>query len=144
MVSVYTKKKYRYHSSVVNESKIENLVNREFNGRGKLLVVVRDMTYVSIGSNWNYICILLDLHAREIIGSSCGERKTPSVILNAFTKVDVNLSNIEYFHTDRCSEFKNYSIGEILVAFGITRSLSAKENSYDNAVVEAIFKIIKA
>lgn len=143
LVSVYTKKKYRNHSSVVNESKIENLVNRDFDDRGKLQVVVSDLTYVRVGSNWNYICILLDLHAREIIGSSCGERKTPSLVLDAFTKVDGNLSNIEYFHTDRGSEFKNYSIDEMLEAFGISRSLSAKGTPYDNAVAEATFKIIK-
>lgn len=143
LVSVYTKKKYRNHSSDVNESKIENLVNRDFNDRSKLQVVVNDLTYVRGGNNWNYICILLDLHAREIIGSSCGERKTPSLVLDAFTKVDGNLSNIKYFHTDRGSEFKNYSIDEMLGAFGITRSLSAKGIPYDNAVAEATFKIIK-
>ncbi|MDE8281123.1 DDE-type integrase/transposase/recombinase, partial [Erysipelothrix rhusiopathiae] len=75
---------------------------------------VSDLTYVRVGNKWNYICILLDLHAREIIGASCGERKTPSLVLDAFTKADGNLSNIKYFHTDRGSEFKNYSIDEML------------------------------
>lgn len=54
LVSVYTKKKYRNHSSVGNESKMENLVNRAFNDRDKLQVVVSDLTYVRVGSNWNY------------------------------------------------------------------------------------------
>mgnify|MGYP001948258821 CR=1 FL=1 len=143
LVSVYTKKKYKNHSSDVNESKIKNLVNRDFNDRSKLQVVVSDLTYVRVGNNWNYICILLDLHAREIIGSSCGKRKTPTLVLDAFTKVDGNLSNIKYFHTDRGSEFKNYCIDEMLETFGIARSLSAKGTPYDNAVAEATFKIIK-
>nr|BCB22851.1 truncated transposase [Erysipelothrix tonsillarum] len=43
LVSVYTKKKYRNHSSVVNESKIGNLVNRDLNDSGKLQVVVSDL-----------------------------------------------------------------------------------------------------
>lgn len=143
LVSVYTKKKYKSHSSDVNESKIEKLVNRDFNDKSKLQVVVGDLTYVRVGNNWNYICILLDLHAKEIIGSSCGERKKQSLVLNAFTKVDGNLPNIEYFHTDSGSDFKNYSIDEILAAFGITRSLSTKGDPYDNPVAEATFKIIK-
>lgn len=63
--------------------------------------------------------------------------------MDAFTKVDGNRSNIEYSHTDRGSEFKNYSIDEMLEAFGISRSLSAKGTPYDNAIAEATFKIIK-
>lgn len=62
--------------------------------------------------------------------------------MDAFTKVDGNLSNIEYFHIDRGSEFKIYSIDEMLEVFGITRSLSTKGVPYDNAVAEATFMII--
>ena len=31
-------------------------------------VVVSDLTYVRVGNAWNYICILLDLYNREIVG----------------------------------------------------------------------------
>ena len=41
------------------------------------------------------------------------------------------------------NEFKNKSIDEILKTFKIKRSLSQKGYSYDNAVAEATYKIIK-
>ncbi|MBS6685243.1 MAG: IS3 family transposase [[Clostridium] spiroforme] len=42
------------------------------------------------------------------------------------------------------SEFKNEDIEKVLKTFNINRSLSAKGSPYDNAVAEAIYKIIKA
>lgn len=47
------------------------------------------------------------------------------------------------FHTDRGSEFKNQLIDEALDTFNIQRSLSMKGCPYDNAVAEAMFKVVK-
>jgi transposase InsO family protein len=51
------------------------------------------------------------------------------------------LKEIQLFHTDRGSEFKNKLIDKMLETFDIKRSLSMKGNLYDNAVVETIFKL---
>jgi len=56
---------------------------------------------------------------------------------------NIGLGNIELFHTDRDSEFKNIAIEENLTAFGIYRSLSHPGCPYDNAVAESLYKIIK-
>ena len=54
-----------------------------------------------------------------------------------------SLGDIRLFHTDRGNEFKNQIIEELLETFNIERSLSHKGCPYDNAVAEAVFKIIK-
>ncbi|WP_026801817.1 IS3 family transposase, partial [Pontibacillus halophilus] len=54
-----------------------------------------------------------------------------------------DLNNVQVFHTDRGSEFRNKLIDEALAAFDIKRSLSLKGMPYDNAVAEATFKCIK-
>ncbi|TCO68098.1 IS3 family transposase [Marinisporobacter balticus] len=106
-------------------------------------VAVSDLTYVSVGTNWHYICILIDLFNREIIGYSAGRNKDASLVAKAFSKVNTNLENIQVFHTDRGNEFKNQLIDETLETFHIKRSLSMKGCPYDNAVADATFKIIK-
>lgn len=93
--------------------------------------------------NWNYICVLIDLFNREIIGYSAGRNKDASLVTKAFTSVNTNLNHIQVFHTDRGNEFKNKAIDETLEAFQIERSLSMKGCPYDNAVAEATFKVIK-
>lgn len=54
-----------------------------------------------------------------------------------------DLSQIEWFHTDRGSEFKNETMDELLLTFEIGRSLSKKACPYDNAVAEATYKVLK-
>jgi transposase InsO family protein len=141
--SVYTRRKYKNHAKKVNEAIVPNLLNREFDGHEPLDVVVSDLTYVRIGQKWHYICVLLDLHNREIIGYSSGKNKDAALVRKAFASVKANLNRIQMFHTDRGSEFDNVLIDDLLDAFSINRSLSLKGCPYDNAVAEATFKLIK-
>jgi putative transposase len=143
LVSNYTVAQFRPHVDKCNESKAANIVNREFNNQPQYNVVVSDLTYVRVGTSWNYICMLVDLFNREIIGYSAGKNKDAPLVSKALTRINANLENINVFHTDRGNEFKNKVIDETLETFNIKRSLSMKGCPYDNAVAEATFKIIK-
>ena len=143
LVSNYTIKQFKVHKAKYNNENIANIVNREFDERRRLEVVVSDLTYVNVRGKWNYICIILDIFNREIIGYAAGENKDAKLVYKAFTKVKFRLDEIEVFHTDRGNEFKNKIIDEVLTTFNIKRSLSNKGCPYDNAVAEATFKIIK-
>lgn len=143
LVSNYTVAQFKPHVDKCNEDKIANVVDRKFNGQPQHNVVVSDLTYVRVGMSWNYICLLIDLFNREIIGYSAGRNKDAKLVMQAFSKVETNLKNINIFHTDRGNEFKNKLIDETLKAFEIERSLSMKGCPYDNAVAEATYKIIK-
>jgi transposase InsO family protein len=144
LVSNYTLKLTKRHKIKVNNDETANVANREFSDRPPLDVVVSDLTYVKVAGKWNYICLLLDLHNRKILGSAVAKNKTPEIVKKAFYGVQNDLRKIRLFHTDRGSEFKNYVVEEILKAFGIGRSLSAKGSPTDNAVAEAMYSIIKA
>ena len=143
LVSSYTVAQYKTLRQPTNEEKICNEVNREFDNRNHLEVVVSDLTYVRAAGKWNYVCIILDLHNREIIGYSAGPRKDALLVYQAFASIKHNLNDISIFHTDRGSEFKNNAIDSIIETFKIKRSLSRKGCPYDNAVAEAAFKVFK-
>lgn len=143
LVSKYTVAQFKPKKSNVNESEIGNTLNREFNQDEELKVIVSDLTYVRVQQKWHYICVLVDLFNREIIGHSAGPHKDAKLVQKAFASVKYNLNRLQLFHTDRGSEFKNQLIDAGLDAFGIERSLSEKGTPYDNAVAEATFKTIK-
>jgi len=143
LVSKYTIAQYKPSKSTCNESNVANVLNREFKQDEALKVVVSDLTYVRVGQKWHYICILVDLFNRELIGSSAGPQKDANLVGRAFASVPYDLRKIQMFHTDRGSEFKNKLIDDVLNTFGIQRSLSLKGSPYDNAVAEAMFNIIK-
>jgi len=143
LVSKYTIRNTKKKSNGVNNDEVSNIVNREFDGRKKYDVVVSDLTYIKIGGKWRYLCLLLDLCGRKILGSAVGNQKDAKLVESAFYTVQSDLRLINIFHTDRGSEFKNHIIEQILDVFGIERSLSAKGTPYDNAVAEAMYSIIK-
>lgn len=86
-------------------------------------MIVSDLTYVRVADTWHYICVLLDLFNREIVGHSVSLKKDANLVKQAFMNSSIGLGDIELFHTDRGSEFKNIAIEEILTVFGIKRSL---------------------
>lgn len=68
LVSVYTVAQYKPNVDSCNESKVANELNRQFQQEEHLAVVVSDLTYVRVEGKWQYVCLLVDLFNREIIG----------------------------------------------------------------------------
>lgn len=143
LVSVYTVAQYKVSESKCNESNTENVLDRDFHDKDPLEAIVSDLTYVRVNNKWNYICTIMDLYNREIIGYSAGPNKDATLVLEAFYSIKRNLSLIDLFHTDRGKEFINKEIEKLLSTFNIKRSLSKKGSPYDNAVAEANFKSLK-
>ena len=141
--SKYAKATYKPMTTRPNEEAVKNVLNREFEVDKEMSVLVSDLTYVKVGRRWNYVCFLIDLYNREIVGWSAGAEKDAALVQRAFDSVRYPLGNVKMFHTDRGSEFKNVGIDELLSDYKIKRSLSHKGKPYDNAVAEATFKILK-
>lgn len=143
LVSCYIKHRPRQKKVKCNEDNCPNLLNREFDRDNTLDVVVSDLTYVSVAGKWHYICLLIDLWNREIIGWSVGRYKNAELVKQAFYRISYPLSHINIFHTDRGNEFKNKVIDEVITSFDIKRSLSKKGTPLDNAVIESTNHILK-
>lgn len=143
LVSSYTVKQYKVHHSTSNNDNIENRLNRNFNQEERIIVVVSDLTYVNVGGKWNYICLMLDLYNRGIVGYAAGAHKDAELARKALYSIKYDLRKISLFHRDRGSEFKNEDIEKALKTFNINRLLGVKGCPYDNEVAEATYKIIK-
>ena len=126
LVSNYTLRKYKVHKNNVNNSKIENIIDRNFNNKEILEAVVSDLTYVRIGNIWGYICLVIDLFNSEIIGYSLVYNKNAELVKKAILSSKYTLKYMQLFHSDRGNEYDNSCIDEIFEAFNIKRSLSRK------------------
>lgn len=143
LVSNYTVKQFKVEKTSCNEKKIPNIIDRKFDDRAILEACVSDLTYVKVDGRWNYICIIVDLNNREIIGYAAGAKKDANLVKEAIYGIRYPLNKLKIFHTDRGKEFDNKEIDNILDIFGINRSLSKKGSPYDNAVAEAVNKVMK-
>lgn len=126
LVSAYGSKRFKRHRDVPNGADVPNVVARRFGGRAPRTHACSDLTYVRVGGGWNCVCLLVDLRNREIMGHSAGPRKDADLVRAAFATLELPMSDIKVFHTDRGSEFDNAKIDEMLDAFGIERSLLRK------------------
>ena len=132
------------HPGAANEANVPNVVARGFGGRAPRTHICSDLSYVRVGASWNYVCLLVDLYNREVVGHSAGPWKDARLVRSAFATLSFPISDIEVFHMDRGSEFDNAEIDLVLKAFGIERLLSAKGCPYDNAVDESTNGMLKA
>ena len=143
LVSNYTVKQFKLHKPTCNNDLIKNELNRNFKQKERMNVIVSDLTYVNVDGKWNYICTIIDLYNREIVGYAASKNKDAKLVKKAINSINYDLSKIILFHADRGNEFKNQMIDDVLETFDIQRSLSAKGCPYDNAVAEATYKIFK-
>ena len=97
LVSNYTVAQYKVHKTKSNNADIPNIVDRDFDNRDKLEVAVSDLTYIRVGSRWNYACTLIDLFNREIIGYAAGEKKDANLVKEALLKTKCYLKDIKFF-----------------------------------------------
>lgn len=143
MTSAYARGTSEPHRTRVNEARLANILDREFDGYGPRTHLAGDLTYVRVGGKWAYACLLIDLANRSIAGHSADTSRTADLVMAAFATLDFPLTEVEVFHTDRGSEFDNAKIDELLDVFDIRRSPSGKGNPYDNAVVESTNRLLK-
>ena len=143
LVSNYTVKQFKKPKASSNNSDIPNILDRNFLNRKCLEVIISDLTYVRVINNWAYVCLIIDLFNREIVGHSASYHKDVHLVVSAFSSIRYDLNFVDIFHSDRVKEFDNKIIDDVLAHFNINRSLSNKGNPYDNAVAEATYKIFK-
>ena len=111
--------------------------------RGEKEAIVPDLTYVRAGGSWCYVCALIDLFNREVVGWSVGRNKTADLVLLAFEASGIDWGRVMISHTDRGMEFCAAKTDAFLDRHGIIRSLSRPGTPVDNAVSESFYKTVR-
>lgn len=107
MTSAYARRTFKPHKTRVNEARLANILDREFDGYEPRTHLASDLTYVRVGGKWAYACLLIDLANRSIAGHSADTSRTADLVMAAFATLDFPLTEVEVFHTDRGGGFDN-------------------------------------
>ena len=143
MTSAYARRTFKPHKTRVNEARLANILDREFDGYEPRTHLAGDLTYVRVGGKWAYVCPLIDLANRSIAGHSVDMGRAADLVMAAFATLGFPLTGVEVFHTDRGGGFDNAKIDGLLDVFDIGGSPSGKGNPYGNAVVESTNRLLK-
>jgi transposase InsO family protein len=128
-----------------NEKVAPDLLKRNFKSDGINKVWVSDVTCLKQLNGWIYLCVIIDLYSRKVVGWKVSEKNDESLILSTIEQAleARNPSKGMIFHSDRGSNYCSKAVRNLLRINGIRRSNSRKGNCWDNAVAESFFGSFK-
>jgi len=122
-----------------------NLLKQDFDVGLPNVAWVTDITYIWTSEGWLYLCVILDLFARRIVGWDTGSQQKTKLILSALGKAvrQRKPSPNLVVHSDQGTQFTSYAWRGELLKNDMIMSNSRRGNCFDNAVAENFFSLIK-
>ena len=108
-------------------------------------VWVSDIAYIATQEGWLYLCIVLDLFSRMIVGWSMSDSLKSTVAIDALAMAynRRNPSENLIFHSDRGTQYASSSFREKLKEYKMLSSMSKTGDCWDNACAESFFSTLK-
>lgn len=101
-------------------------------------VWITDFTYLKWRGRWVYICTVIDLFSREVVGLSIKTNHSAMLVSEAlFNALQKEIPMI--IHSDQGSEYKSKLFRKILKDFNIHQSMSKKGSPWQNGYQESFF-----
>jgi putative transposase len=132
------RKKYKVTTNSNHKQPVfDNVLDRQFDVEQPDRVYVGDVTYLWTQEGWLYLAVVIDLHARKVVGWSMGSRMITRLVTDALMiaiwqrqpKAGVIV------HSERGSQYANKVNWQLLHAHGFVGSMSREGDCWDNAVV---------
>jgi transposase InsO family protein len=122
-----------------------NQLERQFAVETPNQAWVTDITYVWTLQGWLYLCVILDLYSRRVVGWAMGQRINQALTLRALKMALAGRAPKPglVHHSDRGSQYAAKIYRRLLKARGIECSMSRKGDCWDNAVAESFFATLK-
>ena len=129
-------RQYRYYPNKLKRHFLTDAPNK---------VWVSDITYAKVGLEFFYLCVIIDLYSRKVIGYGISEYMGADLVTQTFqTTFDYrNRPSGLLFHSDQGAQYTSTTFRQLLKQCGVQQSFSAPGTPYDNAVAESFFASIK-
>ena len=127
------------------EGECKNLVQQRFNPDRPDEVWASDITYIKTRQGFCYLCVVMDLFSRKVIGWQVTRKIDTPLVIAALDDALRKRGGAHpaLFHSDRGSQYTSKECRKYMDGKGILQSFSAPGYPYDNAVVESFFKSMK-
>ncbi|MDY7096411.1 MAG: IS3 family transposase [Acidobacteriota bacterium] len=124
-----------------------DLVERDFTATAPNRLWVTDLTYVATWAGVAYVCFIIDVYSRMIVGWRVASNMRTSMVLDALEMArwsrGTRLEGLRC-HSDAGAQFTSIRYGERLAELGATPSIGSVGDSYDNALAETVNGYYKA
>ena len=106
---------------------------------------VSDITYIATKSGWLYLCIVLDIFSRKVVGWSVSNNMKAGLVLEALRTAFKDRKPPEglIVHSDCGGQYKAKKVRALLRRKRCQQSMTNAGNCYDNATAESFFGTLK-
>jgi transposase InsO family protein len=98
-----------------------------------------DFTYLKWRGRWVYVCTVIDLFSREVLGISIKTNHSALLVAEALLNALASNPPPLITHSDQGSEYKSKLFRAILADFNITQSMSKKGSPWQNGYQESFY-----
>ena len=140
-IRIDAKKQYKK----LQQHQKKNLLEQDFTADYPNQIWVSDITYFKVNDYGIYLCIIMDLFSRMIVGYRVSRNASTNLVATAFRNAYHGRgkpSNLT-FHSDRGTQYTSRTFTKLLQANGVKQSFSATGRPHDNAVAETFFSTFK-
>ncbi len=122
-----------------------NLLNQEFKAMRQNEIWVSDITYFKIKDYAVYLCVIIDLFFRRVVGWRVSRKSSTHLVTATFRQAfeDRGRPSELTFHSDRGGQYISDTFMSLLHSCGVRQSFSNSGRPYDNAVAETFFATFK-
>lgn len=106
---------------------------------------VSDITYIATLEGWVYLCTVMDLYSRKIVGWATRNNMKAEIVLEAFDAACKNRKpdKSTIFHSDKGGQYKAKRFRRRLKRKGFKQSMTGVDHCFDNAYAESLFGTLK-
>jgi putative transposase len=103
-----------------------------------------DITFIPTSAGWLYLAVVIDLCSRRVVGWSLADHMRSDLVLDALHQaLQTRPTDRTIFHSDRGSQYGSAPFRQALAKAGLSQSMSARANPYDNAWTESFIGTLK-
>jgi transposase InsO family protein len=123
----------------------ENVLQRQFAVPTANTVWVSDISYIATAEGWMYLCAVLDLYSRRVVGWSMDKGLGAELAVKALQMALLARRPIVglLLHSDRGVQYCASAFRALTGERGIVQSMSRKGDCWDNACAETFFASLK-
>jgi len=122
-----------------------NLLEQKFDVKTPNTCWTSDITAIPTREGWLYLCIILDLYSRAVVGWSMSDRMKGELVTDSLSMAILGRrpAGPVLVHSDQGSQYTSDSYKQMLKDHEMIGSMSRKGCCWDNAVSESFFHTLK-
>ena len=140
------KKKFRVTTDSNHKLKVApNHLMQDFKAYAPNQIWMSDLTYIRTRQGWLYVCAIIDLYSRKIVGWAASQSMTADLVILAYLRAvrSRRPGRGLIFHSDRGSQYASAAFKRHLAANRHVQSMSRRANCWDSAPIESFWHLLK-